>query len=619
METQFHCHRCGSGPFCGFKGYSAHVRHCPANETVQILTHGNQIEIVPTTCSQELQDSDLGQDQLSAEMAFFEQMTASTPPGSPASDWEIADPANFGIVLPDDDRSDSTNTGLQQADVVTDAVGVPDVIRAAMFQEPEGRFGHKILRDTVTAEDGVKFRGNMWNRMTANEKSNLHLLKILKGREMSLFGEIQEWRFRSQFEYGLELNQRLTPTTRAMAITELQKLYGYQNLLPRVIHVVLPCTGVTVDLIVFPFGKMFLSLLTDPVAMQQENLYLDPNNPFEPPQEGGKDGYYDDFHTGKVHCEAYRRYCKSARDILAEILLFIDKTHIDLKGKHTLEPVMFTTALFKRKYRAQHQAWRPLGYIPNLDLLAPHAKPESKQQDYHYCLRIIFSELAAYQNIEGLEWTFAFGEKEIPCRLQIPVNCIMGDTDGHDKLCARKLNRTAASGGCLCRYCNVKFDDLGKPLSNERTKLTKCSDIRNYRNRLSEPDKAKLAALGYREFHDGAVDLHFSDPIRGLHGCTPGEILHAFQLGLAERSIESCFGAKRFKRKKKQIFEGNRNLVDVVMSMTWMKEKVTRTGGKTRMSPKMKRRKRIMFLLMFSRKTNRIRPWPESKEQVLWM
>ena len=62
----------------------------------------------------------------------------------------------------------------------------------------------------------------------------------------------------------------------------------------------------------------------------------------------------------------------------------------------------------------------------------------------------------------------------------------------------------------------------------------------------------KLKDLGYKSFHDGFVDVQFSDPVRALHGCTPGEILHAFQLGIAERSIEACFGAKKQSREGKK-------------------------------------------------------------------
>ena len=548
-----HCPACGHGPFDTFRALQSHKRHCGRQGTTSQWYNSvdTSVTLPPPQAATgnvaaSLPVNDLPS-EVPPEVAFYESMTLPTPPASPSEGGIVMDANDNELDEPEDDDE---NQDIQKSNVlVRDTNPLPDVIKKAMFQIPEGTFGPTILKDTLTADDGIRFRGNMWNKMTPEEKSNLHLLKILKGQDLSLFKEIQEWRFQSKFTYGLELSQRNRPTSRTMAIRQLQKIYGYNNLLPNVKEIELPNTGVKVDLIVFPFGKMFLSLITDPDNMQPENIYFDPSNPFSPPKEAGNDGFYDDFHTGSVHCGAHKRYCTDPNDILAEIALFIDKTHIDGKGKHTLEPVMFTTTLFKRSRRNQHKAWRPLGYIPNLDLLAPHADAEKKQMDYHYCLRIIFSELAAYQEIGGLEWTFAFGDKEIPCRLQIPVNSIMGDTDGHDKLCARKLNRSGVASGRLCRYCDVTFANLGQPLNKEKTKLTKSTEIRQCRNRLSEADKKRLDTLGYRHFHDGAVDLHFSDPVRGLHGCTPGEILHAFQLGIAERSIEGCFGARKIKQK----------------------------------------------------------------------
>ena len=61
-----------------------------------------------------------------------------------------------------------------------------------------------------------------------------------------------------------------------------------------------------------------------------------------------------------------------------------------------------------------------------------------------------------------------------------------------------------------------------------------------------------------KSFHDGLVDIQFSDPRRGLHGCTPAEILHAMQLGIEERAIEACFGAKRIKKRSNRSLKRKR-------------------------------------------------------------
>ncbi len=431
-------------------------------------------------------------------------------------------------------------------------VPLPEVIENEMFKPPPN-FNEKYLHTQVLKEETIKFRGNMADRMSAEEKTNLKLLRLLKGTKLGLYDKVHEWRRESVLDYGDRTSARKKPLSRKAAVENIMKLYGYDHMKPRAINLKLPHTGVRYRLVVFSFAAMLLSLLTDPEAMQPRNLSFDPDNPFRKPKVGGHEGQFDDFNTGQVHCDAHERYCTEENQMLAEITLFIDKTHLDGKGKHTVEPVMFTTGLFNREFRTTQFAWRPLGYLPNLDLLAPHASADKKQQDYHFCLRIIMSELACYQRLpKGIFWTFAFGKLEIPVYLRLPVNCILGDTDGHDKLCARKTNRSGRSKGespCLCRYCDIPFQFLGRPLEAPKIRLTLCGTIRKLRNNTSLPNIQKLSSLGYKSFHDGLVDIQFSDPRRGLHGCTPAEILHAMQLGVEERAIEACFGAKRIKKK----------------------------------------------------------------------
>ena len=101
-----------------------------------------------------------------------------------------------------------------------------------------------------------------------------------------------------------------------------------------------------------------------------------------------------------------------------------------------------------------------------MDHIAPHATADEKAQDYHHCLRVITSELVAYQKLGGIHWKICLTENgsEIDCRLQLPVNCIIGDTEGHDKLLARKVNRQGrGEHRNLCQCCNCPFELLGCP------------------------------------------------------------------------------------------------------------------------------------------------------------
>jgi hypothetical protein len=88
-------------------------------------------------------------------------------------------------------------------------------------------------------------------------------------------------------------------------------------------------------------------------------------------------------------------------------------------------------------------------------------------------------------------------------------------------------------------------------MKGSKSTKTLCGPIRSLRNKVQEGDERaieQLDRMDYKPFHDGFVALHFSDPIRGLHGCCPAELLHTFQMGIAERSIQSAFNIRRLKK-----------------------------------------------------------------------
>ena len=134
---------------------------------------------------------------------------------------------------------------------------------------------------------------------------------------------------------------------------------------------------------------------------------------------------------------------------------------------------MFTLGIFNKEFRNKPEAWRPLGYLPNLDHVAVHDTTLKKQMDYHYLCRILLSELVAYQELDGINWTFNFG-KNSDCRaiLEIPVVCLMSDNEGHDKACARIVNRQASSNRGLCRYCDCPRQMIQDPMKGSKSKKT---------------------------------------------------------------------------------------------------------------------------------------------------
>ena len=116
----------------------------------------------------------------------------------------------------------------------------------------------------------------------------------------------------------------------------------------------------------------------------------------------------------------------------------------------------------------------------------------------------------------------------------------LGDTEGHDKLCGRYLNRSA-NVAMHCRYCKCPSKKTGErggpyPLILE-------SEITNLVNKGPYGDRG-LKQLSHRRITNAFRGLFGGCP-QGINGNTPAELLHLIQLGLHVYSIQQFFSMKK--------------------------------------------------------------------------
>jgi Plavaka transposase len=136
--------------------------------------------------------------------------------------------------------------------------------------------------------------------------------------------------------------------------------------LPKVVQFKLPKANQEVKVITHNITAAIHSLLSDQELMKAENLVFH-NNPLEDPKAMDKTTIKD-INDGSCYKNAYMYYCSNhEKDVLCPLILFIDKTHTDSKGSLTLEPVCLTLGIFNQKTRNKEEAWRIIGFIPNLD------------------------------------------------------------------------------------------------------------------------------------------------------------------------------------------------------------------------------------------------------------
>ena len=142
-----------------------------------------------------------------------------------------------------------------------------------------------------------------------------------------------------------------------------------------------------------------------------------------------------------------------------------------------------------------------------------------------------------------MQWQFEINGEQKLLNMKLPTLFVIGDTEGHDKMCGRMGCRRVISH--LCRYCNTDRENIDNP--HFKYEHTKMKDVTKLIAKNKEDDLKKMSMFCVKNaWHD----LQYCDPNRGLHGATLAELLHCLQQGLFDYAIQGLFGAKKTTKKK---------------------------------------------------------------------
>jgi hypothetical protein len=184
------------------------------------------------------------------------------------------------------------------------------------------------------------------------------LLKLLNRAKspMSVMDEIQKWASESvrevKFDFG---DQRTTLKGRKAFMQSIFNRYDMEDTKPQIVKVELPSSRELCDLSVFDARANVYSMLTSPSLMQGENLLFTDDDPFAMPPDKAKE--YSDINSGSRCRDAHRSLCQPGTiEVPLPIVLFIDKTHTDVRGTLCLESVTMTLGIFRRAARNQPKA-----------------------------------------------------------------------------------------------------------------------------------------------------------------------------------------------------------------------------------------------------------------------
>jgi hypothetical protein len=306
------------------------------------------------------------------------------------------------------------------------------------------------------------------------------------------------------------------------------------------------------------------------------------------PYENAADDRLDEVFSALWYREAIDRLQVDASqgDFLLPIVIYMDKTGTDAYQRYSLEPVTFTTPLIRRHCRNHPTAWRPLGFVPDLDLSSTAQKEAARSakgsqslplRNYHSCLEVLFEKLIQAQKQPIVSY-LRCGEYVRLVRLICPVAYIIGDAKSADALCGRYGGHNAGISR-LCRACFVSQRDADKVFrqpckfveqrsvcrivhwylrrKNGRSHVDKQFDDRDepsvdedsfcYSSHSSDQSWAgreqdRLRSLSTHDFIPAPFKLSFGGDPRGVFGATPTDLMHCFQLGILKYVVTVLIG-----------------------------------------------------------------------------
>jgi len=374
-----------------------------------------------------------------------------------------------------------------------------------------------------------------------------------------LYNKIRSW---------LKKSLNIEIPTRSNVIKYFMLRYDLQKLWPKRKAVYLPGKRKKSLMVIHDAEAALKSLFANPVLMQQKNLNIDLRDPHKAPSVTDK---LDDVVSGSVYQMGWQRYCSDGeKKVPAFVTPFLDSSPLDMHGHISLEPCPVTSTIFKEEVRRRPEAWVPLFYVPNRNTMAVESDVNVQQlqggdaiiaqpninvnlQDYHSVLSTGFDSLKEVHNSGGLSIKLPRPSESdndgvivntehshsdingTKFSLQVPIQNVIGDAQGNDKLCCLKGGFTNPQ----CRYCYCPFDQMGNP--DAEYQRTKMATIERWCR--EKPDAARNRGY-YPLSRNAFFDMPFCDQEGGVHACTPAGFLHQLQHGVIEYACLGFFNLK---------------------------------------------------------------------------
>ncbi|KAI2506334.1 hypothetical protein MHU86_8062 [Fragilaria crotonensis] len=417
------------------------------------------------------------------------------------------------------------------------------------------------------------------DRFSGEEKVHIELLHLLKELKAPLkaFSGILNWAAKANGQ-GHIFHPDCQPSRRKV-VHNLYCRYNMKGLIPKEKLFYLPYSRRTVPMIYFDAREVFASLLSCPLLNRDENYLFDSpeKDPFIGPPKSSMIG---DINTGQCYRKTYEALVKNPDvDMILPTIVAMDKTQVDTYGRLQMEPLTISHGLLKHSVRSKHTAMRILGYVCHSspahqtkmqggvpDTVTPRpylpdgsviARVPLKPlpglpwatyllNEMHLQIEFIL-EVSGYLDLQrhGFKWNLHYNERVYPVVLHPYIPFIIGDTEGHDRLCGHYTARFEKVKQ-LCRVCEcpTRLSGYSKAKFNHRKPAAINRLIAGANSAVSQVGAtANLNALkdmSQNYLRNGFGRARFgSHNERGIFGACPGEMLHLVSLGWFKYCLEA--------------------------------------------------------------------------------
>ena len=427
---------------------------------------------------------------------------------------------------------------------------------------------YALLKQEEEFQQRMQFTHQIWSNESIGK---LELLKILDDHNCptSMYKEIMGWAHHYSMKKDCQLfSDSEHVKQRNVALKELQHRRDMKGMGPKVVKVnvgFIEENPSYIDVTVFDFKNQLLSILRNDNLMDPKNLIIDETSLLGSSTSSdicsGPDvdsiteikdtdwyKWSNDYYNKKLGVDPNRVICG--------IILTVDKTHTDAKGKLCLEPVQFSLSILSTDTRKRNSAaWKCLGFINDLDtyINSKHhdegqrnyinngkklPKSTLKNISYHRILSTILKSLKDVQE-SGLYWDLKLSSgKKHRVKFMFPICFCVVDMKGGRQLCgsyeSAMCNRPSLSCSCPCD----KLQDSQykcKPVFDEEMKScilnTKSSNSSEYHNKLK-------AISQHANPFNALFDMDLCEWPYGIWGLCPSEVLHQFYEGVIVYMLE---------------------------------------------------------------------------------